>query len=366
MKQDELRNLAASMHGLENLDDVYTFYYDETNNIRALKVTENGLNTNQLKCFVLGGILRKTGMDNDIEFNKLHTMLRLQKSTKEIKFCHLAKGNFLEILKSEKIGIFLEWLATNNLLIHYFAVDLLYYSVVDIIDTIIEAAFPELFVYHHEYKADLYKILRKDLKMTLIIFKRYSYPRLSREDFINFATELQDLLEYHRSSIEHFNFYMLKGLLQGARKVKSVPCFEGEEPDTLIGNLSGFYWFKIQQFTNSSHIFDRENNIEKIFSEAERKKSNIIKNYQFVDSKDEICIQISDVIIGILGKFFTFLNLTKIQNISISIDGLSLVQQKNLSSLRDLIDSSIDQNTAFVVRFLSAEDELKAKLMLAK
>ncbi len=28
----------------QNIDDVYTFYYDETNNMRALKVTENGLN----------------------------------------------------------------------------------------------------------------------------------------------------------------------------------------------------------------------------------------------------------------------------------------------------------------------------------
>ena len=57
----------------QNIDDVYTFYYDETNNMRALKVTENVLNIRaQPICFTLGGVLHKRRIDHDIEFNKLH------------------------------------------------------------------------------------------------------------------------------------------------------------------------------------------------------------------------------------------------------------------------------------------------------
>jgi hypothetical protein len=41
---NEFRELDVLMHGHQNIDDIYTFYYDETNNMRALKVTENGLN----------------------------------------------------------------------------------------------------------------------------------------------------------------------------------------------------------------------------------------------------------------------------------------------------------------------------------
>ena len=38
------------------------------------------------------------------------SILQLQKSTKEIKLCYLTKGDFLQILESKKIEIFLEWL----------------------------------------------------------------------------------------------------------------------------------------------------------------------------------------------------------------------------------------------------------------
>jgi hypothetical protein len=70
---NELREQSILMHRLQNIDDVYTFYYDETNNMRALKVTENGLNIGEQPiCFTLGGVLHKRRIDHDIEFNKLH------------------------------------------------------------------------------------------------------------------------------------------------------------------------------------------------------------------------------------------------------------------------------------------------------
>lgn len=60
------------------------------------------------------------------------SILQLQKSTKEIKLCYLTKGDFLQILESKKIEIFLEWLLKNNLLIHFYVMDVIYWSVVDI------------------------------------------------------------------------------------------------------------------------------------------------------------------------------------------------------------------------------------------
>ena len=36
------------------------------------------------------------------------SILQLQKSTKEIKLCYLTKGDFLQILESKKIEIFLK------------------------------------------------------------------------------------------------------------------------------------------------------------------------------------------------------------------------------------------------------------------
>ncbi|MBY0533881.1 MAG: DUF3800 domain-containing protein [Rickettsiaceae bacterium] len=158
---------------------------------------------------------------------------------------------------------------------------------------------------------------------------------------------------------------MLKGLLEGAMKVKSVLLFKNEEPNILIENFSSFYIQKICLFKNSSHILDSESIIENIFAKIVfYDKGKIIKNYQFVDSKNEICIQISDVIIGILGKCFTFLNLTKIQDIIVVLSNLSTVQQKNLSTLKMLINRSIAKNTTFAHYLLSAEDKEKVSLIL--
>ena len=208
MDVNELQRLYLSMHKLQNIDDVYTFYYDETNNIRTLKVTENGLNIqNQQICFTLGGILYKEKRNHDVEFNKLRSILQLQKSTQEIKLCHLVKGDFLKILESKKIKTFLGWLLKEKLLIHYSVVDVLYYSTVDIVDTIISESFQgKLCHYHRQFKNDLYKILRENLEQTLNIFRFYQYPSIRKGSFSHFVSEVKDLLEYSSDLLEHFNF----------------------------------------------------------------------------------------------------------------------------------------------------------------
>lgn len=45
------------MYGLTKANKSYTFYHDETNNIRKLHVGARGLNVAELKVFVLGGVV---------------------------------------------------------------------------------------------------------------------------------------------------------------------------------------------------------------------------------------------------------------------------------------------------------------------
>lgn len=88
---NEIRDPAILMHGLANADEVYTIYYDETNNIRRLLVTPNGLNVPEPKCFVLGRIAHK-GLTRDLNYKALRSALKLQKSTNDLKLTHLGKG----------------------------------------------------------------------------------------------------------------------------------------------------------------------------------------------------------------------------------------------------------------------------------
>ena len=58
-KLEELRSAEIAMHGLRNVDEEYSFYYDETNNIRKLHIRDGNLNVVDLKDFVLGGVAHK-------------------------------------------------------------------------------------------------------------------------------------------------------------------------------------------------------------------------------------------------------------------------------------------------------------------
>ena len=54
-----LRDAILATHHLPNVDGIYTFYYDETNNVRKLHLTPDGMNIRKPESFVLGGVVRK-------------------------------------------------------------------------------------------------------------------------------------------------------------------------------------------------------------------------------------------------------------------------------------------------------------------
>ena len=73
----------------------YTLYYDETNNIRRLTLTDSGLNHDALDCFVLGGIALEPGAALP-DIAALRALLRIQESAPEMKLKHLVQGTCQE------------------------------------------------------------------------------------------------------------------------------------------------------------------------------------------------------------------------------------------------------------------------------
>ena len=84
MDVDALRESTISIHKLKNVDDVYTFYYDETNNVRKFHIIEDGFNVTDPGNFVLAGVLHK-GLSKDIDYGPLFHSLNLQATAKELK-----------------------------------------------------------------------------------------------------------------------------------------------------------------------------------------------------------------------------------------------------------------------------------------
>lgn len=364
---NEMRDPAIQLHGLTKVDEPYTFYYDETNNIRRLLITPNGLNVRNPQCFVLGGVAH-TGTVRDLNVETLHTALNIQKSAKEIKLKHLGKGDFLDLLGSQKITMFLDWLLTERLFVHYQVLDVMYWSIVDIVDSIVtELGQAELMVIAPALKNDLYAVLRDDFDGTVKLLNRYTYPDVGRQQRTAFLGELTKLVLARRVPLSDFNFQMLKSVLEMAVTLDSLPYLEDEDPNVLIDEFSTFYLNRICLFKNSSHMFDIEKMIEDRLARLSFvDNGHSVQNFKFVDSKQEVGVQVADVAVGLLGKAFTFFNRTGMSELREVRASLSPTQSDNLSRLVSLVDRSIAENAAFAHYLFSHEDQQRAALFFER
>jgi len=366
MDIDEARNIAMRMSGLSGLDKVYTFYHDETNNIKKLRVVEGGLNVADPKVFVLGGVVH-AGTPRLIDLSALRSEMKIQKSAPELKFDLVAKGDFLTALSSPKLTTFLRWLSESDLILQYFDLDPLFWSIVDIIDSVISARpdLSHLLPYHMRLKSDLHALLRADLAATVRLFRTFGYPGLEPSERAPFITGLLDLIEKQENAIGHVNYMVLKGVIQAGRTASSLDFIEGNSRHLLIEAFTGFYRGRLALFTNSHHVFDEESTIQADLQSTSMTSGGApLSNHRFADSKTEPGIQLSDVAVGILGKFHSYLAATPADVVGQVRDALTGIRLENALLLRDLIDSSDGANTAFLHHIASIDDIDKANLFL--
>jgi len=362
---DELRDPEIELHGLDKADWAYTFYHDETNNIRKLHIGADGLNVADLKVFVLGGIVHE-GPPRPIDIGPLRNAMRIQMTAKEIKLEHVAKGHFLEVLQSNKLTTFLRWLSQSGLMIHYHDLDPLYWSIVDIIDSIIpQLRNPVLIQYHALLKADLAAVLKDDLPATIALFHRYGYPGLSPKDRKPFLETLIERVENHRAGLPSTNTMMLKGVLQAGLKLDSLDFIEGFPANLLIEDFSAFYLNRLAVFKHSTHVLDMEDTIrEQMLRTPLTSGGAPVTHYRFADSKAEPGIQISDVTVGLLGKMHSFLREATRDEVIDARTALKGAALENAELLCDLISASHEANIAFLNHVASGHDIDKLDLFL--
>jgi len=328
-------------------NDRFTFYYDETNNIRKLYLTETGFNVSKHDNFVIGGIALKEG-DEIGDITALRGELRMQKTASEIKLKHVATGSFEEILASKNIGIVLSWMINHSIYIHYSNINILYWSILDIIESIVaNDAFEAYFQFHKEMKNELYRIVACDTPQFLSLLKSYGYPDIARTQTSTFLSEVENFLEQNSPEGTNIPSLLLKELLRKAQSLTELKFLVDEDEDVLIDNFHAFFLQPIYVFKNSLHIFDNEAEVEKIlngFRLMDGKKEVI---FRFSDSKNEVGIQLSDVITGFLGKYFVFIEENSMSKLLTKKENLNARQVNNLELLRLLIDASDKVSDAF-------------------
>ena len=335
LMSDDFQDISNELKVFDNRK--CTFYYDESNNIRKLWLDENDFNAPTDSDFVLGGVMY-FGDKSTANVDSLKTKLRLQKSAKEMKFKHISKAkSFLECLNEEKVLFFLQWLYDSDLYIHFSNVNNLYFAIVDIIDSIDE---PDYIPFIYQMKNELYKLVRKNYRDFYSLLVRCNYPNVSSKDIDYFYTHILGYIDNSCVDIP-FDLEILRQGIKAARKQKELSFLQENMEKTVIENYFSFYTRPIGVFPHAEHIFDNEYKIEEIFAKYEFYNGDSkLENYEFVNSINTPLVQVSDCIVGLLGKYYTYTNSIDIYQAHQLFTILSDRQRKALRVLAQLIIKS--------------------------
>jgi hypothetical protein len=361
----DIRKFTKLLEPTADFDTAFTFYYDETNNIKKFYVRENDFNYTFTANFILGG-LAHLGQAPNVQ--SLIDSFKQQKTAKEVKFKHIASGDFLDCLKSEKLKLFLQFVKDSDLYVHYSSLNILYWSIVDIVDSAIvssDAARQLGPQFANHLKNDLYKLSRLEIDSVIELFYKYEYPNIKKESVFSFIEELTSLFDGYIDTLEyHFGLESLRQILKESKKKGSLPFIMDEDDYILLNDLSQFYLRPIYLFKNSTHIFDNEDSISETLKDYKILDGiEEIKNYTFVDSQTNLLIQLSDIFVGIMGKLTNYLNTSSREKIDTDFRTLSPIQQTNIDLLINVIDKSHNKNIGFLHNTDSYEEMSKMDMI---
>ena len=339
----------CDMWGINN-QTKYVFYYDESNNCRKFWVDDSKqqFNTDYTADFVLAGLVKKEEDIVDVSLETFRKPLKLQGNVEEIKFKKLyAKGDFLQCVKEKRLLETLSWIDKSPFYIHYTNVNNLFYTLVEIFDSIVKP--DEISEFGYDYfkmKSVFYHMFKgKADKLQILMFK-YKYPNIQREDVEAFCNELLFLLGSRKEMKEEEKF--LAGMLARASKSDELVFLHDNDDYIMQENYAEFYADPIRKYQKSTHIFDEETTVQDIVKKQIAQGQNMADNFKFVKSETDIFVQLSDVVAGILGKLFKYINSTSVNQRRKDVEGLSKLQIDNILLIDKLRTEADWENPGFL------------------
>jgi len=292
---------------VRNRDLPLRLYYDETNNIRRLKLSAEGIKVPTLRSFVIAGVAHLYD-DAFADWAQLRQRLRIQPSATEVKFKHIAEGDFEQALAQERLSIFLAWLEEGDLLVHCSALNVLHWTLIDIIDSLMVTDRIGLIPYHAELKSELYFAVQKDPDAFFALLHAFAYPDVPRGQAAAFLSAVHGFVEEQLPDDRSLVTHLLRHTLERAASAPDLELafLHGNEAGTLIDNFSVQFLHCMYTFTHGRHVFDNESLIESILQHHEVWDGPRRVDYRFADSQAEVGIQASDVVTGLFGKLYNY------------------------------------------------------------
>lgn len=350
---EDMMNSLKDLHGIEPCKNIMTFFYDESGNCRKFSLTEKGVNSQDSLWgdFVLAGVAYD-GTENDVDINGLHQALEFKEGQKELKFKHLYHNSqdFCAFMESPRLTAFLQWLQGSGLFIHYSALNNLFYSLVDIVDSLWED-FPQCMVYFWDIKNALYDFTAKHCDEIINLLFRYDYPNITQCE--QFCSELCNLISCYIDDNEYdpgFCLELFRQMLKAAGKKGELVFVQNNEPYILIKEYYLLYLERCEMFSQSRHFFDEELTVQKKLHNIQLyENGKPLNNFFFEKSHENIYIQISDMVAGLLRSMFIFLDGITLNAAIILRKRLSEQQRQNFNVILKLITIS-DQKSPLLIK----------------
>ena len=331
----------------------YTFYCDETNNNLKFKFKDKkgNLNSDIENDFVLGGIAY-VGENPPADIDELFEKFSLQANVKDVKLKHLIKkdknkSKFEYILTSKKISLLFDWLLENSVFVQFSSINILYFSLVDIIDSII--GLPKEML--DEMKNVLFECVMADREYFLEYLARYGYPHISEDKVLPFCEEFIDWIESIEIDDPMQDFYleMTRQQMKECKREKQIIYLTNRQKNVLIENYKSVYYTRLVMFKNSMFYFDEISEIQEGFEEQYSMiyQDEECGKYNFLKSDDIRWLQLADIVVGIIGAFLTFANTFEEQDICEKANAFDETSRENLVKFWKIINKAVEENQIF-------------------
>lgn len=341
--------MVAELHGFEICREPWCLYYDETGNWRSVSYRDGRVKDARAfeRDFILGGIVVT---DNSALPELLEGCKKLPAPNGEIKCKSVLGGSkdFRKALRRQETADFLSLIDRDGVAVHYHAQDNLYYSTVDIVDSLIVMPIHRATVmFERDLKNELYLCALQDSIAFLNELSSFGCPNVSRSNVRPFCEFLQWVISLRQSEecppdeIEGFFLETLRQMVKTASKEESLAFLEGNKDGSLVDDFSSHYTTACAVLPNATHVFDEESHVSMELTEP-------LGNFIFVDSKSEPLVQLADVWVGFLSRLFAFLDDWTRNPFVPSGRHLQSQEIDNLRTAKRLIDRSNDLHRSLI------------------
>ena len=140
--------------------------------------------------------------------------------------------------------------------------------------------------------------------------------------------------------------------------LRPLICYWWDRPER-------FYLHRLALFKIATHVLDIEATIQTYLASLNlRDGGTPFSNFTFVDSRDTPWVQMSDALVGLLGKLFSFASNTPVNEIAAALSALNARQRGALVTLTGFLDRSINECATFAHYIVSLGDHQRRSAIL--